>query len=426
MSSSAVVDNRSDPKAPQSPGDEAQGEEVSPESIEKGKPGKATDVLPHPEPPWWVFAALVAVATILVVRFGLADPRLIFVELLLALAAFAGGTLIGFLFGIPRTRSSADTRGDNESAQSADKFSLDRYQPGTSLEQIADWLTKIIIGVSLVEVRSIGDALETLGARVAKSTSATVAGTDVLTQLLFVVFVITGFLASYLWTRIHYGEIQAAADENVWTTLGRFFERKLAAQAAKTQSLEHKTDVIERVAKATASGRTAVSKDATKKEAKDVEQAITELTAGDSQIPPGQQLLLPPVISDVKGRLERFRKAEPAWDDDTVAEIFEDLGPQANGRRLDAEIEGRLGDSLLLTLSVRRVSGPPMRGSVLFLLHPTFRRRVISVRPKGDVARTEIVADEWFTVGAVADDGNTVLTLDLRQLRGAPAWFTKA
>jgi hypothetical protein len=36
----------------------------------------------------------------------------------------------------------------------------------------------------------------------------------------------------------------------------------------------------------------------------------------------------------------------------------------------------------------------------------------------------EIYTDGWFTVAAVADEGRTVLSFDLRNMPGAPEWFT--
>jgi hypothetical protein len=69
----------------------------------------------------------------------------------LAIAAASGlvGGLLGFLFGIPRTvqGTGASTSGP-------------QYDANTNLEQVSDWLTKILVGVGLVQ---IGRALPALG-----------------------------------------------------------------------------------------------------------------------------------------------------------------------------------------------------------------------------------------------------------------------
>jgi len=84
------------------------------------------------------------------------------VAAMVASGVFALGGLLGFLFGIPRVLAS-------QAEQSAGAASGDapfRYLPNSNLEQVSDWLTKILIGVGLVEltslVKSIGLFADTL------------------------------------------------------------------------------------------------------------------------------------------------------------------------------------------------------------------------------------------------------------------------
>jgi hypothetical protein len=75
---------------------------------------------------------------------------------------------------------------------------------------------------------------------------------------------------------------------------------------------------------------------------------------------------------------------------------------------------------------VERHEGPSLGEEVLFLLHPTFRARIRVVPVEGDDrADLEIYCTGWFTVGAIADGGQTLLEYDLRKLPGAPDWFKK-
>lgn len=71
----------------------------------------------------------------------------------LAIAAAAGavGGFLGFLFGIPR--ADGDVAGN---------ISQRRYRPNTNLEQVSDWLTKILIGVGLAHFGNVGPALGAL------------------------------------------------------------------------------------------------------------------------------------------------------------------------------------------------------------------------------------------------------------------------
>ena len=67
--------------------------------------------------------------------------------------AFAVGALLGFLFGIPQYLA-------KQGGPSPDKAS---YQPNTNLTQVSEWLTKIIIGVGLVQFGQLVDAIGDLG-----------------------------------------------------------------------------------------------------------------------------------------------------------------------------------------------------------------------------------------------------------------------
>lgn len=85
-----------------------------------------------------------------------------------SLASVMVGGLLGFLFGVPRFRSG------NGRAEST--VTPNTALPNTNLEEISDWLTKIIVGVSLVQIANIGDAarrlFETLGAALGTGESA--------------------------------------------------------------------------------------------------------------------------------------------------------------------------------------------------------------------------------------------------------------
>ena len=64
-------------------------------------------------------------------------------SLLLGLATFLIGGLIGFLFGIPKINTEYSKNKEKE------------YLANTSLEEISDWLTKIIIGLGLTQLINI-------------------------------------------------------------------------------------------------------------------------------------------------------------------------------------------------------------------------------------------------------------------------------
>ena len=118
--------------------------------------------------------------------------------LLLAWASFLVGALLGFVFGIPRAL--AKTASEREDSQSR-RNSL-AYNPNTNLEQISDWLTKIIVGVGLIQLTKVPNYAVRLASYFSISS---IPGKTVesATLSLIILFVVCGFLAGYLTTRLY-------------------------------------------------------------------------------------------------------------------------------------------------------------------------------------------------------------------------------
>jgi hypothetical protein len=72
---------------------------------------------------------------------------------LFAIASLAAGVFVGFLFGVPRTLSSG--REVEHPAVSGSRSSI---RANTNLEQVSDWLTKILIGATLVQLGNVPSA----------------------------------------------------------------------------------------------------------------------------------------------------------------------------------------------------------------------------------------------------------------------------
>ena len=130
---------------------------------------------------------------------GVAETFGVFV--LVGGAAFLSAALLGFLFGVPKT-----LQGTVQGRETA-------YKINTSFEEISDWLTKMIIGVGLVELKSIPSALMTLNDYVAWAVpqpgSAPVIGATV------VFFTAAGLLVGYLATRLYISRAFKDADEEL-------------------------------------------------------------------------------------------------------------------------------------------------------------------------------------------------------------------
>jgi hypothetical protein len=111
-----------------------------------------------------------------------------------ALAAMAAGGFLGFLFAIPRAQP-ADQGLAGEAKEAEGKLVIN-----TNLEQVSDWLTKIIVGVTLVELGKIlpalGRLVEALAAIYGSAPGATVMAATIL-----IFYSITGFFDGYVGTR---------------------------------------------------------------------------------------------------------------------------------------------------------------------------------------------------------------------------------
>jgi hypothetical protein len=125
------------------------------------------------------------------------------IGLLTAASAFAVGALLGFLFGIPRSIAVPSTAGGQNEADAksavADAAAAQHFAANTNLEQISDWLTKILVGVGLVQIHEVSGAIDDLGNGLAPGLGSQ--GFAVAVALL-ISFSITGFVVAYLFTRL--------------------------------------------------------------------------------------------------------------------------------------------------------------------------------------------------------------------------------
>jgi len=138
-------------------------------------------------------------------------------------AWFAVGSFIGFIFGIPRSLSSDTARtgaplpdpdrvDTTPGLQAAAAARGPSTAVNTNLEQISDWLTKIIVGVSLVNSEQIGDAMLHAARTMASSLGGGPARVSLALAIL-VYFGVIGVLGGYLLTRLF---LQRAFDTAGW------------------------------------------------------------------------------------------------------------------------------------------------------------------------------------------------------------------
>ena len=176
------------------------------------------------------------------------DPALstsiVGVGALVAGSALLVGGLLGFLFGIPRSLqngvSDLQSQAEPCSTQASSTAPVWGYRANTNLEQISDWLTKILIGVGLTQLTAIPGKLDQLTKYVAPGLGGGTSSQTVGLALI-VFFSATGFLFGYLWTRLFLATAFRQADLSAVGLLSSKVEqvtRQAAAAEKKVNTIE--------------------------------------------------------------------------------------------------------------------------------------------------------------------------------------------
>jgi len=142
------------------------------------------------------------------------------VGLMTAGAALLSGGLLGFLFGVPHTRedgsgpanNNKDSRGNPNEGRQTGSGASTSYRANTSLEQISDWLSKMIVGVGLVEIKVIPGKLRELAAYISKGLGQG-ESEEVFALTILLYFSVCGFVFGFLWARLYLARWFRQADE---------------------------------------------------------------------------------------------------------------------------------------------------------------------------------------------------------------------
>lgn len=102
--------------------------------------------------------------------------------------------------------------------------------------------------------------------------------------------------------------------------------------------------------------------------------------------------------------------------------------PNANGRELSAEIEPDAGPKsrrCQVTITIKSTNtSNPLKGKVKVFLHPSYEEwESYDLPVKGGIATDTFESYGVFTIGVIADDGETKLELDLMDVPGGTKAF---
>lgn len=148
----------------------------------------------------WLGAALLfGIGVLLLFAIAQCSFNVFAIGLLIAGAATSVGILVGFLFGIPRTLRKSDPG----TPQRAGDPPAPASSVNTNLEEISDWLTKIIVGVGLVQLHVVPEKMMEMADYLSDAFGSKAPIPAPVVNLIVWYFGAFSFLLGYLWTRLY-------------------------------------------------------------------------------------------------------------------------------------------------------------------------------------------------------------------------------
>lgn len=157
------------------------------------------------------------------------------VGLMVAGAVLVAGILLGFLFGLPRYLKQSGNQSESARKNQAEG-ELPKYETNTNLEEISDWLTKILVGVGLTQVAKVPGILQQTAEFLADGLGG-FDSSEVFAVAILIFFSVCGFLIGYLWTRVHLPTTLSIADQ-LQEELRQEKDEKLLAKGETAKLLE--------------------------------------------------------------------------------------------------------------------------------------------------------------------------------------------
>lgn len=338
--------------------------------------------------------------------------RILFIGLILGIAAFISSFFTGTLFGMPKRNNIKESD----------------YSLNNSLVEISDWLTKIIVGLGLVNLKEIPDFLISLGEYVRASSKYDGQLVNIYSIGIVVYFGFLGLYIGYNYMRLVLSNKYKNADDNL-------LEKKL--EIAKNEVLEAKNEneqkgkeiikMQSKIQENTQLANALIKKvnEPTKTET-DVQSIIKNLVSTNKNIKLKEDLesYVDKMISDANLKL---KKGLITNNNDPQKGQWKS-NPINNERELKADVvEETTG---LFKIKVQVVSTNPENNPlkkddlILFALHNTFGDPPFRMaKVVNQTAELVFYAYGSFTVGAFVDYGSTELELDLAELPNVSTYF---
>jgi hypothetical protein len=123
-------------------------------------------------------------------------------------AAAVVGASLGFLFGLPRPQE--ESPGGSEPGRAA--ISKPYYLPNSNLVKVSDWVTTIVVGLTLVNLGNIEPGISQL-AEVLSEPLGSAVHSGTVGVALVLIGVLVGFVSCYLWTTVQVRTLLIRSEE---------------------------------------------------------------------------------------------------------------------------------------------------------------------------------------------------------------------
>ncbi|WP_264566769.1 pYEATS domain-containing protein [Flavobacterium sp. N3904] len=337
--------------------------------------------------------------------------RILFIGLLLAISSFISSFFMGTLFGMPKRNNEKESD----------------YSLNNSLVEISDWLTKIIVGLGLVNLKEIPGYLMSLGEYVSIAAKYDTPFLNIYTIGIVVYFGFLGLYIGYNYMRLVLSNKYKNADDNlIRKELEKEKEKVLKVKEENIQKDQKIIQIQSDVQEKEQLTKTLLKKvNESSQSQNNVETVIKTITGSDAkEDKKAITLFVDKMKSEAKIKLQRgliMNNNDPQkgqWKNNAIN----------NERELTATVAEEAKGLYKINLKV--VSTNPIKNPlqtddlILFALHNTFGDPPIRLaNVENQCAETEFYSYGSFTVGAFVDYGTTELELDLAELPDVSSYF---
>lgn len=338
--------------------------------------------------------------------------KILFIGIILGIAAFVSSFFMGTLFGMPKRNNQKESD----------------YSLNNSLVEISDWLTKIIVGLGLVNLKQIPGYLVSLGEYVRTSSKYDGQLLNIYSIGIVIYFGFLGLYIGYNYMRLVLSNKYKYADDNLIRKELEIANEKIHEVKEKIQQKDIKIIQTQNLIQ---------EKDQL---AKSLLTKINEPTISSSEF----ETVVKKIINsdEIKKDNENIKSEVDRMIDEAKLKLHKGLilnnnDPQKgqwrsksinNERELKAtvieEAKG-LYQINLQVVSTNPKNNPLKNGEyILFALHSTFGNPPFKlVKVEKQIAELNFYSYGSFTVGAFADNGSTELELDLAKLPDVSSYF---